>query len=291
MKECEHCQGIIPDGQYQCPVCRNFSFGAKQVSPYGPGPDYDSLAPDYDDDEDDDEDDDDNDSGEIVLQSLENVEADEVKRIHTGPWDYVFGSNAHGDGIAYSSVNLLGGSAGAGKSTLCLTIADKIAAKRNVLYLSAEEAPEQIKDRCKRIRLKNLKRIIVYNAIKNGIAGISIEELAAPVKPRLVILDSVQAIASGEERQDRFAAELALEIKDYCSKHPCAAILINHMTKNDKLTGRTTVQHHVDATFAFTADNRGIRTLASIKNRFGQSPLRMNFRMGERGLEPITRGQ
>jgi DNA repair protein RadA/Sms len=278
MKICEYCKGVIGPGRYQCPECLNFSFHAKEIDEFRHVDDrYNQDGDNYD--EDIDNDDSTDESEEIVLESLDRVDYTEAKRIKTGPWDSVFGG-----GIAIGSTNLLGGSPGAGKSTICLAIANAVAAKRNVFYIAAEEAPGQIAQRCKRLELSNLKNIIVYNAMKRGIAGLTIDELAGAVKPRLIVLDSIQGITLGESKQDEMAAELCLEIKDYCARHKCAAIIINHMTKDQELWGKSTIQHHVDGTFAFTVDSKGVRTLSSIKNRFGQTPLHISFVMTSYGL-------
>ena len=85
------------------------------------------------------------------IQSLSSITPNNnFFRIETGilEWDRVFGG-----GIMADSVILLAGMPGIGKSTLLLTIADKIASQKKILYISSEESEEQIKIRANRIHM------------------------------------------------------------------------------------------------------------------------------------------
>ena len=56
-----------------------------------------------------------------------------------------------GGGVVPGGVTLAGGEPGIGKSTLFLQVAKKLTAYGNVLYVSGEESPSQIKMRAKRL--------------------------------------------------------------------------------------------------------------------------------------------
>ena len=60
-----------------------------------------------------------------------------------------------GGGFVNSSLTLLGGEPGIGKSTLILQICDKIKVDGKILYVSGEESAEQVKIRADRLNIKN----------------------------------------------------------------------------------------------------------------------------------------
>ena len=84
--------------------------------------------------------------------SLSSVDASDTTRISTGieEFDRVLGS-----GATKRSAILLGGEPGIGKSTLLLQtasgISNKLAADKQILYVSGEESAAQIKDRAIRL--------------------------------------------------------------------------------------------------------------------------------------------
>src|SRR6185436_5540104 len=105
--------------------------------------------------------------GETTQQvcRLVDLVASDVERIVTGPWDSVWGG-----GIAQTSITLLGGEPGAGKSTLVTEIA---AAVPGTLYISAEEEPGQIKGRADRLEIDKEEQEAIYIAPAFG--GIDLE--------------------------------------------------------------------------------------------------------------------
>lgn len=80
-----------------------------------------------------------------------------------------------------------------GKSTLILQICDKIEGEGKVLYVSGEESAEQIKIRADRLNIKN-DNIMFLGETDINIIESTIEE----VKPKLVIIDSIQTMYSDE---------------------------------------------------------------------------------------------
>ncbi|MCX8094244.1 MAG: AAA family ATPase, partial [Candidatus Goldbacteria bacterium] len=121
------------------------------------------------------------------LSPLPDIKKDEEERLKTGisEVDRVFGG-----GIVKGSISLIGGEPGAGKSTLALTIADRIANTGiKVLYVSAEESANQIKMRADRIKAKSKMLLIAIETVIENIASIIDKE-----KPGLVIVDSIQTV-------------------------------------------------------------------------------------------------
>ena len=82
---------------------------------------------------------------------------------------------------------------GIGKSTLILQICDKVKGEGKVLYVSGEESAEQIKIRADRLGINNDDILFL------GETDIEvIEDAITRVKPKLVIIDSIQTMYSEE---------------------------------------------------------------------------------------------
>ena len=78
---------------------------------------------------------------------------------------------------------------GIGKSTLILQICDKVKGEGKVLYVSGEESAEQIKIRADRLGINNDDILFL------GETDIEvIEDAITRVKPKLVIIDSIQTM-------------------------------------------------------------------------------------------------
>ena len=123
-------------------------------------------------------------------QKLNSFEGKEAIRINTGinELDRVLGG-----GLVKGSLVLLGGEPGIGKSTLILQLCDKMKGEGKVLYVSGEESAEQIKIRADRLGINN------DNILFLGETDISIiNDEIDKIKPKLVIIDSIQTMYSEE---------------------------------------------------------------------------------------------
>ena len=94
-----------------------------------------------------------------------------------------------GGGILPGSMILLGGSPGVGKSTLALQIISGLSG--NVLYVSAEESEDQLALRAKRLGIDSN---LIHLSTENNAQAIL--DQVALLKPKLLILDSIQTIYS-----------------------------------------------------------------------------------------------
>src|SRR5688500_5565519 len=95
-----------------------------------------------------------------------------------------------GGGIVPGSVTLVGGEPGAGKSTLLLQAANGLAERGAVvLYVSAEEAPAQVRMRAERVGALNEKLLLAAEVEIPAI--LSLMDLH---KPAVLILDSIQTV-------------------------------------------------------------------------------------------------
>jgi len=216
---------------------------------------------------------------------LLNQSVDE-KRYKTGIEEF---DRVMGGGIVNGSVTLLSGEPGIGKSTLTLTLAQKIAEQtESVLYVSGEESTYQIGLRAKRmgVKAKNI-HLLAENTLENILA--TIENL----KPSFLIVDSIQVVhsasvasISGSITQVRMCAEA---LTNYAKKNQVPLVLIGHVTKEGTLAGPKILEHLVDTVLVLEGDRyQQFRVIRGIKNRFGSTNEIGLFEMNEDGLQEIA---
>lgn len=219
-------------------------------------------------------------SGESNAMSLYDVEASDVNRIVSGPWDSCFGG-----GIVRDSLNFFAGEPGAGKSTLLLWIASSVveSERRSVLYIGKEETMGAIKARALRLKMTD-------DAMK-GITLVSqhardLYPLLKHHKPCLVIVDSLPALAGlGGGHLD--AATGAMQsLREYADAKKCPSLIVDQVNKELDFYGEMSLQHFVDATLMMSVDksNDSMRYLTTRKNRFGPAGIREAFTMVPAGL-------
>ena len=217
-------------------------------------------------------------------QLIHEIELDEEPRIKMPSAEL---NRVLGGGLVAGSLVLLGGEPGIGKSTLVLQNILSIRSRR-ILYVSGEESARQLKMRADRIGRPNDNVYIVCETSLQNIRD-HIEE----VNPGLIIIDSIQTIASddiesvaGSVSQVReCAAQLLKDVKETA----VPVMLIGHITKEGSIAGPKVLEHIVDAVLQFEGDRQGIyRILRSIKNRFGSTAELGIYEMCQRGLREVS---
>lgn len=254
VQTCRRCSTAFSSDRTQCPSCLLWNIGV-------------SVTGDND--------------GTILLS---DAETDVVRRISTGPWDACFGFHVDDDGkmhtgMVTTSVTLLGGAPGAGKSTLSLQMADSIAGatRREVLYISAEESNAEIRSRAKRLELTHQKLVrLIPIGVSVELGGIMLHR-----KPAALIVDSLPKVAPDTDEAVRFCEKL----KGYAIELECPVVVIDHVTKEEEFAGLMALQHAVDTTLLFTVWPNEVRELKTVKNRNGPSGESVLLDMGRRGLE------
>ena len=209
---------------------------------------------------------------------------EEYIRFHTGidQLDTLFGG-----GITDGSVTLLGGEPGIGKSTILLQLANSFEGEQDIMYVSGEESPAQIRMRADRLGVKGDRIIICAQTCFEVIA----EELAK-VKPSLCIIDSIQTLYSesvnGTPGSVSQAREVTAGLIRIAKSNGLPIILVGHVTKDGAIAGPKTLEHMVDTVLYFEGDNTGAyRILRSVKNRFGRSGELAFFEMTQQGLRSV----
>lgn len=192
-----------------------------------------------------------------------------------------------GGGLVAGSLVLIGGEPGIGKSTLVLQNILSIKSK-TILYVSGEESVSQLKLRADRIgRMSDNCFIVCETSLDN------IFEHIESVQPQIVIVDSIQTIASdtiesaaGSVSQVR---ECSAQLLKYAKQSGVPVILIGHINKEGSIAGPKVLEHIVDAVLQFEGDRHYMyRILRSIKNRFGSTSEIGIYEMCQRGLREVT---
>jgi len=195
-----------------------------------------------------------------------------------------------GGGFVASSAVLVGGDPGIGKSTILLQAAARLAlAGRRVLYVSGEEAIEQVRLRALRLGLADAPMGLAAATGLRDIAG----ALEGERDAALVVIDSIQTVwsdaldsAPGTVGQVRACAA---ELIRLAKSRGFSVVLVGHVTKEGTLAGPRVLEHMVDATLYFEGD-RGhqFRILRAVKNRYGATDEIGVFEMTEAGLVEVA---
>lgn len=218
-------------------------------------------------------------------KKLNSYEGKEAVRINTGidELDRVLGG-----GIVKGSLVLIGGEPGIGKSTLILQLCDKIKGEGKVLYVSGEESAEQIKIRADRLKINN-DDILFMSETDIEI----INDEIINIKPKLVIIDSIQTMysnelsaAAGSVSQVR---EITSQVMRICKAQAITTIIIGHVTKDGTIAGPRVLEHMVDTVLYLEGERFfSYRMLRGVKNRFGSTNEIGMFEMKGEGLTEIT---
>jgi DNA repair protein RadA/Sms len=217
---------------------------------------------------------------------ISSVEPDGTRHCPTGidELDRVLGG-----GVVPGSVTLLAGDPGVGKSTLLLKVAHQWAVGgRRALYVSGEESRGQIRMRADRTGCSHDELYLAADSDLHSVLG----HIDA-VQPTLVVVDSVQTMASSDTDG---AAGGVTQVRAVTSALTAAAktsgvplILIGHVTKDGAIAGPRSLEHLVDVVLHFEGDrNSLLRMVRGVKNRFGAAEEVGCFLLQDNGIEGVA---
>jgi DNA repair protein RadA/Sms len=196
-----------------------------------------------------------------------------------------------GGGLVPSTVALLAGEPGIGKSTLLLQLAAGMAVEGTAcLVASGEESRRQVSARARRLEVDGAALSFVP-----GRELPAVLEAARALRPALLAVDSVQSLrdpaasqAPGGTSQVRTCVDALVGL---AKAEGISVLVTGHVTKVGDLAGPRTLEHAVDVVLSFEGDPRsGLRMLSAGKNRFGAEGEVAWFEMTGSGLREIDPG-
>lgn len=195
-----------------------------------------------------------------------------------------------GGGLVPGSMVLLGGDPGIGKSTLVLQTVMNLT-DRKVLYVSGEESAYQLKLRAQRLASNEQYNDNCFIVCETNLDDIFVH--IANVEPDLVVIDSIQTIATDDLESAAGSVgqvrECAARILKFAKESGTPIILIGHITKEGSLAGPKVLEHIVDTVIQFEGDQHYMyRILRAIKNRFGSTSELGIYEMLGTGLRQVT---
>ena len=212
---------------------------------------------------------------------LSEIDMTGDKRFETGIYEL---DRVLGGGFVKGSLVLVGGDPGIGKSTLLMQVCGKNFNKNNILYVSGEESPKQIRMRAERLGV-SAESIRVF-------AQTSFESVSDEIQkqsPGIAIIDSIQTMytsdvssAPGSVSQVR---EVAFGLLRIAKNTGTTIVLVGHVTKDGAIAGPRVLEHMVDTVLYFEGERQSsYRILRAVKNRFGATDEIGIFEMTEKGL-------
>ncbi len=260
---CSNCGNESPKWFGKCPACNewNTCYEEKQVSSKS-------------------------NSKSAIKEKVEPTILKDIKKqdIHRSSTGFEELDRVLGGGLVKGSLTLLGGEPGIGKSTLILQICDKVQGEGKVLYVSGEESAEQIKIRADRLGINN------ENILFLGETDIDlIEDAIIRIKPKLVIIDSIQTMYSNEITASPGSVsqvrEITSRIMRTCKQSLITTIIIGHVTKDGNIAGPRVLEHMVDTVLYLEGERYfSYRILRGVKNRFGSTNEIGMFEMQDIGM-------
>lgn len=203
-----------------------------------------------------------------------------------------------GGGLVPGAVVLLAGEPGVGKSTLLLEVAALCAgrasagagqhAPRPALYITGEESVTQVRLRADRVGAVDPALYLAAETDLSAVLGHITE-----VEPDLLIVDSVQTVASGEVEGAPGGVTQVREVAGALIKQAklrdLTTVLVGHVTKDGSIAGPRVLEHLVDVVLQFEGERHSrLRMVRAVKNRYGPTDELGCFDLGESGLTGLA---
>lgn len=258
---CSECGTISPGWMGRCPACGKFGTIVEEIETVSP-------------------------SQVAVKKSdyprpvkLSDISREKIVRKKTGidELDQVLGG-----GIVPSSLVLVGGDPGIGKSTLMTQVAGVLSKTQKVLYASAEESSAQVKLRCDRLKIDGDDLMLMNETCLNNI----IEEAS---DYDVLIVDSIQAVYLEEMNSSAGSVgqikECASRLMRFAKSNKTTVFIVGHVTKEGAIAGPKVLEHIMDTVLYFEGQPQdNYKLLRAVKNRFGSAQEVGVFEMREDGI-------
>ncbi|MCZ1008264.1 DNA repair protein RadA [Streptomyces lydicus] len=194
-----------------------------------------------------------------------------------------------GGGLVPGAVALLAGEPGVGKSTLLLDVAAKAASDAHrTLYVTGEESASQVRLRADRIGALDDHLYLAAETDLSAVLG-----HLDTVKPSLLVLDSVQTVASpeieGAPGGMAQVREVAGALIRASKERGMSTLLVGHVTKDGAIAGPRLLEHLVDVVLHFEGDRHArLRLVRGVKNRYGTTDEVGCFELHDEGITGLA---
>jgi len=248
---CKRCKSVLPENLFRCKGCGtwNLSQDTGEVAPIRPITAYRDGKP-------------------------------KRPRFASQHWS----AAAFGGGIVPGSTLMIGGEAGAGKSTLMLQLIE--AANQRALYWPTEEVGdvggEGILERCERMAPDALGLLHLVDSPFEWPIELNASLRDYPVQV-FDSLSNLQGIRTDEQ------PDVINAFVTHCAAFGYAMIFLMHVNKDEDFAGLEKLKHLVGCTAILRcSDKKGSerRSLEVIKNRFGPGHSEVDLVMTAQGLVP-----
>lgn len=244
-----------------------------------------------------------------TIQAIRSVVIPDHLRIRIKTSDPVI-NELFGGGVVPSSINVIVGNSGLGKSTHAQRLANLLCAEGHVvLYNAGEEDPRQVKMALERTKCDALLSRGYISNFEDVDQLLEIaEKLRSEVfkksptlangQPRFFFLfqDSIQTLTDEHDGPGRQKAEIfqqtsaVWKIVEWCKKTLAVSFLISQVTKTGDFAGKNEIKHAID-TFIWlykvtkkTDEDFGRSYVEAVKSRFGSTGSSYFYKLGERGI-------
>jgi DNA repair protein RadA/Sms len=225
-------------------------------------------------------------TGSSQAVRLSEISGDGEERIPVGIDEF---SRVLGGGLVPGSLVLVGGDPGIGKSTLLLQVSTiHSVLQGSVLYVSAEESPQQIKLRAERLNVTPDELLVLGETdLTQVLAHVEVQ------RPGLLVVDSIQTVyipelqsAAGSVSQVR---ECTSRLMHFSKRTGVPVMIVGHVTKEGTIAGPRVLEHMVDAVLYLEGDRyHQYRVLRAVKNRFGSTDEVGVFEMTDAGMRQVV---
>lgn len=200
-----------------------------------------------------------------------------------------------GHGMTPSTVMMVTGMPGYGKSTLVRQLANSITSQGHIaLYNTGEESLYQVTMRVEEMKLEHGFRVGQEVYVGKLLAYVRELQATHPKKQVFLLQDSLQTLNDGYYKDGGTTSQTPVrccqEIHDWAKETYGIAVFVGQVTKDGKFAGKNVIKHMIDVHLELIRDDdrdspwHGQRIATVSKNRFGPDGISFPYVLNERGI-------